>query len=138
MAGGAFAGLAHGAFASDHNYSGNCDFYLSDGLIIGDEYSNVCRGGLSPDSFFMKGAADTTHGRGSDDAHRGSTGDDDLLDTQNGDNDRFCDGGGWDEINMQDGDNNDTWYRTADSDNDAPAVKDSNDTVNNGWYTCPM
>lgn len=139
VTGGALVGVAGRVLAQD-NYSGNCSFSASGGIyvITGDEYSNNCYGGLSPDSFFMKGAADTTHGRGANDQHRGATGDDYLGDTQTGDSDTFCDGDGSDQINMQDSDSNDTWYRIGDGDNDQPAIKDSNDTINAGWTACPM
>lgn len=74
----------------------------------GDSDPNVCNGTSGFDSFYGYGNDDELGGLDGMDRFRGATGNDVMTDGQgNGDNDRSCDGDGFDYVQFQDGDDDD-------------------------------
>lgn len=117
----AIAGLLTGTgVSSAHSEcSVTSDSVLQVDTWKGDEHDQLCDAIGGKDSMYGYALNDDLTGGTGDDKLRGATGTDTLREGKSdGDEDLFCDGDGWDTINMADSDTADHFHQVQDNSNE--------------------
>ncbi|MFN2589082.1 MAG: hypothetical protein ABR613_13330 [Actinomycetota bacterium] len=135
--GGLVLGSAYGVWAHE---SCSVTFLGWPNVFHGDEHDNtLCNGTSSFDSIYAEGGGDDVRGYEDKDKLRGATGWD-LLDDRvgNADDDTVCDGGGQDNVKVEDGDGKDHWHQIDDGTADFYDGDDGQDSSPDTHNSCPM